>query len=878
MTAFASQAQSRLYDAVASEIKNLGYEGALLQEDYSFVDWFQPGEPKRVAPLAAFGQTPTTYETACLAVVPTAQKSGAKLVSDFRALGAPYVFEILEDSVSAWGVSRDPKLAHQLRLFHPDEVAAVFAKNAERWSPDSVLRAKNIKPDLRPRQLDFFDIGLIPALEHQIREKLHRLLNDALVQAQKVSGKGWEELAPAELEGLFRLVFRVLAAKILHDREVPGFGDLSGGTAPSEVLSRVEDYYGRDAGVLPDQKVWEAVQSTLWGRLNFQNLSVEVLAYIYEYTFVTKDLRKKFGIHGTPSSIARYIVRNLPFEELPQHERTVLEPCSGHGIFLVAALQRLRNLLPPHMELRDRHAYFVKMLRGIEIDAFALEVSKLCLILADFPNSNGWKLDRQDVFKGDLLADAVKASRIILCNPPFEDFTVAERPSYGNLSSVHKPVELLNRVLDDLPSAGMLGFVLPRNIIDGVGFRQIRERLARRFDSIDAIALPDDLFYVSRVESALLLAKHPRGNSDRTSVFYAEVHPKDKKEFLSQYRVSRRSVAERTPEKVATSLIVPVLAEVWDHLDRASKLGEFGNFHRGIQWTKFDEENCISDTERPGFKRGFGRVEQNLFAYQAPRVVYLNVDRTNLIGNIIDCGWEHPKVVMNASRIRRGHWRIAAFVDRDGMICAQRFHAFWPKTDGPPLEVVAAIINGPVANAYLTAHQRDRDNHIIKLKDVPFPQLTGDDRQTIVSLVNDYSARSGKPDQSALSREARRSVLLKIDGIILRGYDLPAKLERQLLEFFSGAERPVPFEFGGYDLPSFMPMRLLAGVSDPVLDWEEFNERRALLIDKELTDGLDEAEAAELQLLQDAADRYLDTVSPIVLDDLDWLEERIRNS
>ena len=310
-------------------------------------------------------------------------------------------------------------------------------------------------------------------------------------------------------------------------------------------------------GVLPDQRVWEAVQSTLWGRLNFQNLSVEVLAYIYEYTFVTENLRKKFGIHGTPSSIARYIVRNLPFEELPQHERTVLEPCSGHGIFSWLRCSVSATCFPPQMESRDRHAYFVKMLRGIEIDAFALEVSKLCLILADFPNSNGWKLDRQNVFKGDMLAEAVNESRIVLCNPPFEDFTVAERPDYENRRSVHKPVELLYRVLDNLPAAGMMGFVLPRNIIDGVGFRQVREKLARRFDSLDVIALPDDLFYVSRVESALLLAKHPRGNSDRTSVSYAEVHPKDKKEFLSHYRVSRRSVAERTPGKVAASLIVP---------------------------------------------------------------------------------------------------------------------------------------------------------------------------------------------------------------------------------------------------------------------------------------------------------------------------------
>lgn len=89
MTALANEAQHRLYTSVASEIRGLGYGGILLQEDYPFIDWFRPGEPRRVARLAAFGQTPTTYETACLAVVLPGQKSGPRLVADYRALGAP---------------------------------------------------------------------------------------------------------------------------------------------------------------------------------------------------------------------------------------------------------------------------------------------------------------------------------------------------------------------------------------------------------------------------------------------------------------------------------------------------------------------------------------------------------------------------------------------------------------------------------------------------------------------------------------------------------------------------------------------------------------------------------------------------------------------
>jgi hypothetical protein len=33
---------------------------------------------------------------------------------------------------------------------------------------------------------------------------------------------------------------------------------------------------------------------------------------------------------------------------------------------------------------------------------------------------------------------------------------------------------------------------------------------------------------------------------------------------------------------------------------------------------------------------------------------------------------------------------------------------------------------------------------------------------------------------------------------VLDGYHLPARLEHELLEFFRGAERPTPFNFGPY--------------------------------------------------------------------------------
>jgi predicted DNA-binding antitoxin AbrB/MazE fold protein len=323
---------------------------------------------------------------------------------------------------------------------------------------------------------------------------------------------------------------------------------------------------------------------------------------------------------------------------------------------------------------------------------------------------------------------------------------------------------------------------------------------------------------------------------------------------------------------------VPALAKLWEHLDLRPKLRTELHVHRGMEWREFNEGECVSDSPRAGFRPGFSRVGPTPQSFTAPPVEYLNVDPKNLRGRAIDYDWDRPKMITNAARIRRGAWRLAAFVDRAGNLCSQRFHAMWPTGARLPLECLAAILNGPVANAFVAAREPGREIHIKTLYDIPLPVLSTDDQLRVVQLVRDYTARLSQPrDGIPVAEEELRSILLNIDAMILGGYDLPPELERMLLDFFDGSPRPVPFEFTAYPIAAFSRVRVLGANGDSERAWDAFNDRRAFLIDKELSEGLSDEEAAELQRLQDAADRYLDTVSPIQLEDLSWLEARVRN-
>jgi type I restriction-modification system DNA methylase subunit len=154
----------------------------------------------------------------------------------------------------------------------------------------------------------------------------------------------------------------------LLDRGAPGDWDTSDAR---DVISAVERFYFGSGPVEPVVADVE-VQQLAWHKMRssflLQNVSVDALAYVYEHTLVDDLTRQSLGTHSTPREIAEYIVRRLPFEDIAERSRTVFEPCAGHAVFLIAAMSRMRDLLPGNPDAEARHEYFVTMLAGMEIE------------------------------------------------------------------------------------------------------------------------------------------------------------------------------------------------------------------------------------------------------------------------------------------------------------------------------------------------------------------------------------------------------------------------------------------------------------------------------------------------------------------------------
>lgn len=803
-----SHRQQRIFDAVLSGFERMGYRGNLLQRDYDFTDWFSNSNNRATIPAAAFGRTPTDYDSACIAVF---FQDAAATPLRFRALGAPFAIEVQEEGIVPWNIGRDASTTRPSSGRIPAAAMDRFFRSIEKkWSPPEALRAKNLGKPVGPAELDWVDLGLIPALEAEISAKLDRLLGEALLAGQKTYRK--ETGQQPDAEALYRLVFRLVAGKVFHDRKVAGFRQLDATANAREVLQEVCDFYNEPHNYLGDRDTQQAVAEALWTKLGFQNLSVDALAFIYENTLVDDQLRKDNGIHSTPYRIARYVVEHLPLGDIPEAERIVVEPCSGHGVFLVAALKRLRELLGPDWDERERHRYFSKRLFGFERDAFAREVSKLCLTLADFPNPNGWNLERADVFTSKKFVDALGQARVVLCNPPFEEFKKSEREAYGKSVGPSKPLEVLERVLQHSHRDAMIGFVLPRPFVDGQSYRGVRRELAKRFAVVDLVTLPDRVFRHAEVETALVLAHSPVSH-ETARVHFSEVLKLELPRFLDNGTVTRSDTATFLPsEAEQRGYHVPVLQEVWECLAHLPKLGSVAEIHRGVEWQPpFVEEKHISKTERPGWWRGLRNVEEGFRAFSPPEPCWLNPEPKFRLYDAWSLPWERPKVIVNAATKARGSWRLAAAPDASGLVCTQRYHCLWP-ANGWGIRALAALLNSAVPAAFVASREGKRDVRKTTLKDCPIPALSPDNMVMLEGLVDDYvAAMSAQPEAryelwggGSWEQRAKR-ILLQMDALILKGYGLPPWLERKLLDFFRGERRPVPFEFGDYFPANFAP-------------------------------------------------------------------------
>jgi hypothetical protein len=312
------------------------------------------------------------------------------------------------------------------------------------------------------------------------------------------------------------------------------------------------------------------------------------------------------------------------------------------------------------------------------------------------------------------------------------------------------------------------------------------------------IELPDRIFGAAVIESALLIARDLRpAQADTITLLSTEVADRDRLAFLKTGKVTvQRALERQVGDSPQGDLWIPPLHTLWAHLARNAVLGAHLEVHRGIEWN-YAQDRAWSREAQPGYRRGFATA-RNLKQYVLPQPVWLDCRSETLRGNAIEHPWDQPKLLANAGRLSRGPWRIAATPDRSGLVGSQQWFGMWPRQHAGDEELasLAAIVNGPIANAYLAIHSPAKGIRISAVSAIPMPATLPD----VAELVADYRRLLTGAELLGDGDTLLSELLVEIDARVLAAYDLPPRLERDLLDYFGAADRPVAHDWRNWNL------------------------------------------------------------------------------
>ena len=801
--------------ALRPYLERCGYRRGLLRANFRF------GE-RQEALLAAFAHEPADARSACIAV---AERNGdpAAIAASYRALGAPVVFLWHSDALQWW--KQSPQKPQLFETIRSTDFPRFFQEHQQEFAPEAIYRAKTWGRFKTDYQLTFVDVGLLPLVEGEIGRKLSEIIERVVLDAKSA-------LRPKKMTDqlghwLLRSVFWLLAAKILQDKAVPGFLPLDMSN-PDDVLQRVARHYGTTSGIAKHDRWQRQALARAAGMIeqfaHLGHVTTESLTHVYENALISKETRSRLGTHGTPSYLVDYVVWQLApwVSEIQEEERDVFEPACGHGAFLVSAMRLLRELLPSDIRehATKRRTYLHERLHGVEIDAFALEIARLRLTLADIPNPDGWDLQAGDMFVGDVLESRARRSSVLLANPPFENFTTDERKGYSGrhieINYGNKTAEMLGRTLPYLKPGSVFGVVMPQGLLHSKDAADLRRLINREFEIAEICLFPDKIFAFSDMESAIIVGRKCKGPCSRSPIVtYSRVREQDAEHFKESYSVTtKREISQkRFSPKNDWDMRIPDLEEIWEWCRHNPRFGELFELGQGLSYKGGRrlprDAVTISNHLFQGAAKGFARLDRKLQIHEQPEEVWLNLDRAVTRQRITGTTVGIAQVLLNYARVGRGPWRLKALIDREGHAVTSRFITIRPMHTDWPLEFVWALCNSPFASGYAYAHSMKRDILVGTMRAMPLPRASLPDAERVAELVLAYFEVAGKFRQRTApgTREnALSGLLLRIDAEILRLYDLPPRLERQLLDLFAGSKRlGVPFHFDRYFPEDFEP-------------------------------------------------------------------------
>lgn len=510
--------------------------------------------------------------------------------------------------------------------------------------------------------------------------------------------------------------------------------------------------------------------------LRYSNFSPELLTQLYRAAFPDATQRRELGRYDTPLYLTRRIWQTLPVEFLSPEKRIVTDMTCGWGSFLIAGYERLSRLIDMQGRALREHIY------GNDKELFTAKLARLGLLTSTLIDS--WNITNQDSLGWDLQNDQ---PGIIVGNPPFHGSRKSPSNEHVESSSrFEKANQFLNHAIDILAPDGYLAMVMPQSFVASEASPLLRKKLLEKCDVFEVWELPIGVFPDAQANSIVIFA-HRKTNS-RISSFSVRVRAVQTKQL--------QVFKEHGP--FTTSSLVTSQSQ-WDQSSRRSKHSE--NTHifdykvilSQFAWQKIHSQ-CVHLSSladiftgtipgNPKRRRhvndpdgisvqwltGARNVIQDSFqiTYNNPQTLtYPNeFEKPRIDKKTILAG---EKVLINTLANPSWGKRVKAVIERKGYFVSDNFNVLVPKENiaDITLEVLAAIVDWKVSNAWLLEHLKHTKFPMRAVHTIPFPSLTKHDRFLLTKAVNDI-------EKAWLRREeSPANALYTIDTTLRTAYKL----------------------------------------------------------------------------------------------------------
>lgn len=484
------------------------------------------------------------------------------------------------------------------------------------------------------------------------------------------------------------------------------------------------------------------------------------------------EVRKAGGVYYTPTYIVDYIVKNtvgkLVTDKSPKDVTSlkIVDPACGSGTFLLGAYQ---FLLDWHLnwyaendpEKWKKNNAIIKIssgyklstakkkeillnnIHGVDIDAQAVEVTKLSLLLKVLENASGqMKLGIErvlpdlgnnikcgnsligfDYFSGQIFPDETERAKInpfewqsefkdvflkggfdvVIGNPPY---SAKQSLETKRLSAVFSSVEykcdpyafFVEQGLRKIKNGGLLGFIIPVTWMTNYYYMKFRKLLIDS-NSLSRVVLLDGLvFDDANVDTCMILLNKNNVSSEKFE--WLKTTPNQLEHPFSYREYSRVRAEERYD-------IVPNSDMYWNELrskiDKVSiKLGSITKISLGMK-LRSNGEFVIFDKDKTHPDGIYFGSDISRYGFCEPKR-FFNFSNAVIVGGTkkIEIHRKKPKILIQAIRNLSLKRRIVAALEIEGDCFVGTVNGVTLLDQNWNMKYILGLVNSNLANSYFS--------------------------------------------------------------------------------------------------------------------------------------------------------------------------------